>query len=398
MAAPIRIPQEDPSTSSRITEGEAPGGEPVVSVVFGMTFAVGRDGRCSKKGYTLVADTHYEKARVAGKHTRPSLLRRDSDVWAWKNFTDLVIQGTARTDTPRRHLDVGLEVAGSQVKLEHKLVVNGDRWVDCGRKGGTTRTLSEAVPFTEMPLTFDRAYGGTDEAAEEKLGNETTLNFFVKQLEREENEELSAFSYPRNAAGKGYLVEADGAHGLAWPNLEFEGDRLKLAELVRGQYDWGGRPYPACFDWFNHAWFPRSAFVADLPPIDDDRVPDAERRLGLFEPGWEEKAITERSFHPFANGAHPYLCRHRFVGDEAIKIGQTSLDGRDFGVVLPALDPKVSLRLVGDPKVVLPSSLDLVFVEPDAEQVTLVWRATHLTRRPHLVPDWIEKSEYAIEW
>ncbi len=395
MRQELKPPKEDPSTTSRLLEGVSPTGEPIVSVVFGMTFAVDASGKCTGKGYTLVEDAEWEKAPTEAKYTKPSLLLRDSDCWAWKSFTDVVVQGTARTQTPRQSLEVLLSVQGKRASFERTLSVTGDRWVD---RGATGLVLSEAVPFTEMPLTYDRAYGGTDELAEERQSDEETLNYFVKQVSREDNEELSAFSYPRNFAGRGYLIEMDGAPGLAWPNLEFPEDRLRLSALAKPLYEWGDRPYPAAFDWFHHTWFPRSAHLLDLPPIHDDKIPDAERRLGLFEEGWENKSVQTRSIHPFANGAHPYLCRKRLSGDETVKVTHTSPDGRDFVAKLPGLEPKVALKLVGDSKVVIPASLDLVFVETDSMQVTLVYRSTHLTKREHLPGDWIEKSEYNVMW
>jgi hypothetical protein len=395
MAGPIRVPAEDPSTTSRILDGNAPNGEPIVSVVFGMTFAVGQDGKCTGKGYTLVDQAEWEKAKTIGRFTRPSLLVRDADIWPWKNFTDVVVQGTARSDKPRTSMEVELSVVGGKTKLVRSLSVTGDRWVD---RGATGLVLSQPESFTEMPLRYDRAYGGTDEAAEAKYADEEILNYFVKQVDREENEEVSAFSYPRNVAGKGYLIDLDGAKGLPWPNLEFPEDRLRLESLARPIDQWGDRPYPACFDWFHHAWFPRSAHLLDMPAIHDDKVPLPERRIGLFEEGWEKKSLTERSVHPFANGAHPYLCRDRLAGDEKVKITHTSADGRDFAAQLPGLAPRVSLRLLGESKVVIPASVDLLFVEPDLAQLTLVWRATYMTKRDHLPLDWVEKSPYEIDW
>jgi len=380
---PIRVPDEDPSESSRILDGTAPNHEPIVSIVFGMTFAVGKTGACTGKGYTIVDGTDFEKAKVATRHTKPSLLLRDSDIWPW------------RSDKPVSSLDVALSVKGSKTKIERSLALTGDRWVD---KGQTGLVLSQAVPFTEMLLRYDRAYGGTDELAEERQADEAMLNFLVKQVPAEDNEELSAFSYPRNPAGKGYLIDPDGARGLAWPNIEFPEDRLRLEGLARDRYDWGNRPYPACFDWFHHAWFPRSAPLCDLPPITDDKIPQAERRLGLFEPDWEDKTLADRAMHPFANGAHPYLCRNRLVGDEVVTVTHTSTDGRDFIAKLPGLEPKVSLRLVGGPKVVIPASLDLVFVETELDQVTLLYRATHMTKRDYLPIDWVAQSPYSIDW
>ncbi len=391
----FRAPLDDPKTASRIVQGVAPNDEDIVSVVFGMTFAVAADGRCTPKGYRIVDEWSHEKARVTTRHTKPSLLVRDIDVHAWKNLTDVVVQGVARSDKPVRELAVRLEVQGSKTSIDRSIVATGDRWVD---KRTTGASLSEPEPFTEMPLRYDRAYGGTDEKAEIALEDPDVLNYLATHLSREENEEISKYSYPRNPAGKGYVVREQSLRGLAWPNLEFVDDRLKLDSVVKPLDRWGEQPYPAAFDWFPHVWFPRCAFFDDFPITHDLRIPDAERRLGLFEPGFEETDLHERPKHPFANGAHPYLQRHRLVGDEAIRISHTSRDGRDFGVILPGLTPTVSLRFLGGSKVTLPAALDTVLVMTESEEVTLVYRATHFTKKSELPLYWVEESPYDVAW
>jgi hypothetical protein len=389
----LRIPEGDPSTTSQIVGGEAPNGKPIVSVVFGMSFDVSRDGKCNATGYEIVDEYHYAKVRTTAKHTKPSILLRDVDLYAWRNFTDVVVQGIARSEKPTRQLDVELSI--ERIKLARKIHVTGDRFVD---RSGDRFVASEPDTFTEMVLGYENAYGGTDEEAEEKLGSRALIDFFVKHVEREENEELSLYSYPRNPAGKGYLVDEVGAVGTPLPNLEFEGDRLRMSELVLPLERWGERPYPACFDWFSHAWFPRSAFLDDFPATHDGKLPMAERALGLFEADYEEKAPLERAKHGYANGAHPFLARHRLEGREKLVVTHTSPDGRDFVVQLPGLEPSVSLKLVGEGRVKLPGSLDLVLVDTEAETLTLLYRATHLHGREHLPYDWFERSEYRIDW
>jgi hypothetical protein len=389
----LRIPEGDPSTTSQLLEGRAPNGRRIVSVVFGMSFDVGRDGKCTATGYEIVEDYVFAKARTTAKHTRPSILLRDVDLYAWRNFTDVVVQGIARSDTPTKQLDVALSI--DRVKLAKTIHVTGDRFVD---RSGDRFVASEPEPFTEMALGYENAYGGTDEEAEEKLGSRALLDFFTKSLEREENEEMSLYSYPRNPAGKGYLVDEVGAIGTPLPNLEFEGDRLRMSELVLPLDRWGDRPYPACFDWLAHAWFPRSAFLDDFPATHDGKLPAAERALGLFEADYEDRKPLERAKHGYANGAHPYLARHRLEGREKIRVTRTSSDGRDFVVELPGLEPTVSLKLVGEGKVKLPGALDLVLVDTEASALTLLYRATHFHGREHLPYDWVEKSEYRVDW
>ncbi|MFO0619129.1 MAG: DUF2169 domain-containing protein [Polyangiaceae bacterium] len=403
---------------SVLIEGTAPNDEPCVSVVFGRTFRIEPDGALEPTDdYRVVEDVRLEPARTASRYTRPSLLTRDIDAWVWKSATDLVIRGTARAPRAVPRLDVALRVTKG-AELEMDLVVTGDRWVDRGKAG---LVLSEPVPFDAMPLTLDRAYGGTDDAAEAREGDESLLNLVLKHFSPAEAAELSLFSYPRNAAGKGYLVDVRDARGLAWPNVELANDRLALASVARPNLDWGDRPIPASFDWVSYASFPRSAHVCDLPPIAGDRVPMREKRLGLFADGWEETPPAERPTHPFAQGAHPLLSRTRFTGGEAIHVSAIGPEGRDLELSLPRLRPEVSLDLLGEARVTVPAVLDLVLVEADRMELTLVYRATHLvaTHAPksvHFFPgppaengeprgrvvywplDWEARSPYAIRW
>lgn len=408
MAPEPALPLDEGLSSSLLLEGVAPSGEAIASVVFGATFDISADGTCAPKGtFQLVEEPTWVKADVTSRFTKPRLLTRDMDLWAWKGATDLVVRGSVRSERPTKRLDVSLRATGSKTSIEQHLVITGDRRVERGSAG---LILSEPLPFVEMPLTYDRAYGGTDEAAEARHGDEETLNFFAMHLEPDENEELSPYSYPRNPAGRGYLVDLEGAEGLAFPNIEFSDDRLTIESLARPLYEWGDRPYPAGFDWINHAWFPRSAYVAGLPPIHDDRLPARERRLGLFEDGWEEKSASERSVYPFANGAHPYLCRRQWVGDESIVVGHMAPDGGSLKVRLPGLLPTVSLKFPRGSSVRVAGTLTLVLVEAERRELTLVYRATHVLStpfgarppqpggRPALPPDWFESTTYSIDW
>jgi len=53
---------------------------------------------------------------------------------------------------------------------------------------------------------------------------------------------------------------------------------------------------------------------------------------------------------------------------------------------------------LGGPKVNLPAALDTVLVMTETHEVTLVYRATHFTKREQLPLYWIEESDYEIDW
>ncbi len=384
------------SLESIVAEGEAPDGRPIVSVLFGMTFSIDAKGKChARAGFQLQPEYVTVKASVPTRHTKPSMLVRDIDLYAWRNLTDLVIQGVARVEKPAPSFEVALSVTGDIKPIQRTLICTGDRFVD---RRGDSLIASSPEPLSELQLGWENAYGGTDEEAEDVLVDKALLDHMTKSLSPEENEELGVFSYPRNPAGKGYLVHEQGAIGTPLPNVEFADDRLAMSELILPQEHWGERPMPASLDWLHPAWFPRCAFFGDFPPTFDDNLPEKERALQMFDADFANKPIIDRPRHGFANGGHPYLSRRRFEGNERIQLGKTSLDGRDFLVDLPRLRPSATLSLLGEGKVKLPAALDLVFLETELEQVTLVWRATHFRSKLHLPVDWAERTDHKIDW
>lgn len=386
----------EPFGDATLIEAEAPTGQPLVSMVFGRSFVIERDGRCAPgPRYSLVAEHAFTHDTLNAGRVRPSLLTRDIDLYGWRNHTDLVVRGSARSDRSVATLDVELSVAGSGGRLNRTLAVTGDRRVE--RRGDTWR-LSDATPFTEMPLRYDRAFGGTDERGEDKLGDPDERKFLAETLDPDEDAEMSRFSYPRNPTGRGYVVDEMSLDELQWPNVEWSDERLRLAATVKPLDRWGEHPMPAGFDWFHHAWWPRCGYVIDCPATHDGQIPEAERALGLFELDYETRPLVERAAHGFANGAHPYLARHRWHGDEVLRATHMARDGSDLGVRLPDLRPTARIKLPGDVWLEVPASLDLILVEAEQGTVSLLWRASLIHGRPALAIDWEERTEYEIRW
>ena len=384
--------------NSVVVTGEDPSGRPIVSVVAIMRYDISPAGRCIPLG-PLRSDLQSEIMEYTGivypGKFHPPLLKRDIDCYVWRGHTDIIVQGTVRTEQPVQSLPVDLACAGSQVRFELNVVATGDRWVEHGPAG---LRLTSPEPFTEMPMRYDRAYGGFDAHAETKFTDPAELAEMCMMSGQTDERIASDYAYPRNPAGKGYLVDLDGAHGLPWPNLEFPGERLSLSHLAAPMDQWGRRPYPACFAWFSHAWFPRIGFLGVLPVVQDDKIPDAELRMGLFNDGFPDASLFEPVDHAYAQGAHPYLRRHRLVGDEKIRITNMSLDARDFHLHLPASPPKIFIRQFSDSERSAPTVLDCVFVETDLNQVSLIWRGTLPAAQPHLPRGWHQFYEARVVW
>jgi hypothetical protein len=122
---------------------------------------------------------------------------------------DVAIFGRVRTldARPARHLRAGI-YWGS---LGYEVDVHGDRWWQRSPRG---LVASEAEPFVEMPITNDRAYGGS-----------ALLDGVL-------------CAYAENPAGRGYYLGEAEAEGKPLPNLERPGTAISR---------WDDRPRPAIF-------------------------------------------------------------------------------------------------------------------------------------------------------
>ena len=248
-----------------------PNNSQIISITASMQYIIDNTGSVEPKpdGVELVREAVYYENIPYKSYFQPSLLKRDMDIYAWKNKTDIVVQGTVRSDSPRKNIPVSLSCRGKDVEFSFDIIVMGDRWVEKGKAGFE---FSDPELFTEMPVRYDKAYGGTDEIAERKNTEADVLELYREVL-ADEDREYSNYSYPRNPAGKGFIVDPVGLNGLELPNLELDKPRIKPENIVRPLREWGTQPYPACFDWFQHGWFPRSSYLGDLDPIEDRTVP-----------------------------------------------------------------------------------------------------------------------------
>jgi hypothetical protein len=384
--------------NSAILIGKDPAGHTIASVVAIMRYDVAADGACTPLGE---ADSQlqpeileYTGIEYPGKIRSP-ILERDADLYAWRGYTDLVVQGTIRSEAAVRSLLVTLSCIGPHTRFALDVRATGDRHVERTPAG---LRLSDPETFTAMPMRHDRSYGGVDEQAEARFADPEDLAEMCAMSDQRDERTDSEYAYPRNPAGRGYLVDLDGAHGLRWPNLEFPSEPLDLHRLAAPIDQWGPRPYPACFDWFSHAWFPRISFLGVFPLLHEDRLPDAELRMGILAPDLLEKPLIERVHHAFAQGAHPYLWRHRLRGDEKIAVSHMSRDGREFLVQLPARPPKIFLKQGSASESPAPVVLDCVFIETDRSQVSLVWRGTLPTPQPHLPHSWQQLCAARVAW
>jgi hypothetical protein len=278
-------------------------------------------------GTTTVADAQPPVAQGpvffdAPAGSLPSL-QFEMDLVRTKLTTDVVLQGHAHAPggQPVTQLDVGLRV-GPVVK---RLRVTGDRvWL-----GGSP---SEPVPFTTMPMVWERAFGGTDPGSRNALRPQWDV---------------------RNPVGTGFALKALHAEGLRLPNIEH------ADQCVRA---WDDRPEPAGFGPLCNHWQPRAGFA------------------GTYDEAWQKKRLP---LLPLDFNDRHYQCAPAdqqapqfLVGGEAVALIHLSPHAQALHFELP----RVILGLEtffsdGERRLHERPKLHSVILEPELSRVSLVWHS-----------------------
>lgn len=354
------VPAVDARAGERtLLPGQSPDGAYILSVLVKRTFDIVPGRECPR----AAEDEPLNAGEVFWDHPMNSSVRYESDFVPYKMGTDVVLNGTAYAPggTPATACSVGLQVADRRKVL----FVVGDRRAEYA--GGGPPVFTDPVPFTTMPLRYERAYGGIDVYSDLKI----------------------PYPYPRNLLGRGFVV-ANTAAALAkvsLPNVEDPGAPVAPDSLCLGEYaQWETRPIPAGFGWFPKTWLPRASLVGVLPR---DRAIEQELRRAFAEhvPEDQREAYLTNGFRDmdfrFFNGASPGLAMPYLRGGEVIATANLSPAGRlDFQ--LPRGVPEIAIDIgdgLEEPEVVLHT----VMIRMDDGQVDLVWRASI----PYRGPDWL---------
>ena len=292
-------------------------GAEVWLVVVKATFDVLRDGSVAPSA------VQPQPVRAPEYYGPPgeSSIRRDSDFVLTKCTTDVLVDGDAHAPggRPVEELDIGFRV-GPMRKL---LRVFGDRrWGSFGK--------SAPEPFAQMPIVYERAYGGVD----------------PRSSRPERDWEW------RNPVGTGYATSAANALDLALPNVE-AGDRLIA--------NWDDRPEPAGFGPVASHWQPRAGLAGTYDAQwEADRQPllplDCDDRFFQCAPADQQAA----SF---------------LAGGEQVTVLNMSSSGRlDFRLPEPSFS-MVTTFGDGEYRTHLPPKLHTLIVEPGLSRFSMVWHS-----------------------
>jgi hypothetical protein len=245
-----------------------------------------------------------------------------TDHYVRKEGADVCVLGSIRRSRPVTETVLALEVGAHRSEL----AVFGDRhWVSDGR--GLKPSLP--LPFTEMPLSYSRAFGGKAE-----------FNYEV-------------VTWADNPEGQGYFFTQDQAEGKPLPNIELsQGPRVKAWSDQVPVAGWG--PYPMF-------WGLRA-------------------REGIQVQGSSDALDLPRLRARLNNHAHPELILPALAtGDE---IGVTGMRDEPLRVSVPLEKAVVEAR-IGETTRRVTGEPDGVFLWVDAGRVTVTHRVhfTYVFRR-----------------
>ena len=374
---------------ARQISGKSPSGQYILAVVAKRTYQIQKDGRCVQAAETkpLVEELHYYP-------DLSDVLQQDIDLYAYKPFTDVVIQGHAYAPRSVSQFDVDIQVG----KWKTSMLVLGDRQLSMSRSG--MLKFSEPAQVEKVPLRYDFAYGGIDQVAERQF--QLPPEEYVKHLPPEINLiDGSPYRYPRNPAGKGYLIEAteESVAMTQLPNLEDPDHRLLPDRLALGNTErWLEMPLPRATDWVNPAWFPRVAYFGffQLPSHIPNRVHEIEK-------DWADQILlrtgsyAERFSFRCTNGASLGLQLPYLVGHERISMTHLFPGLPRFEFKLPGQPPELWVDgRKGHMKEAIPT-LQSVVIRPDEFEVDLIWCGSAVAIRPYFEAE-LSKMPFEVKW
>jgi hypothetical protein len=355
----------DTRGKSTLLPGQDPDGKYILAVLLKRTYRIVPFGPCERAAADrplLGGDRHYADPMN-------STVRFEADFVPFKLATDVVLNGTvfAPGGRPARELIASLEVSRAKKVVR----VIGDRI--CRHRTGGDPVFGDPQPFTEMPLRYERAYGGVDV----------------------ESDHRAQFPYPRNPLGKGFAINNVKAaiDGLELPNLEDPADPLTPARICCEHIqNWAKQPVPTGFGWYSKFWHPRAGWAGILPA---DRPAEQLMRktyAALLPPAvreaYEQHPLPTVDFR-FFNGASPGLSVPYLNGDEAVRLTNLTPDG-SLVFLLPGERPAITLD-IGDGRKEERVVLQTVMIRSDEQEADLVWRAAF----PYPGPDWLPEMKIA---
>lgn len=284
--------------------GEPEAGIMLATVIIKVAYAFDGAGKLER----LRAD----EVEILEEPKQTSLGRIPADDVPYRPGLDLYVLGYAHAPSGRPTVAMTVELRAGNIRRE--LLVVGDRtWT----RGGIP---TPPVPFVEMPLIYERAYGGkATQSGQEIL-------------------------HPDNPEGRGFVLERSEAGGAPLPNLEDPNDRI---------ISWESRPTVAC-------WAPLSQHTS-MHAQRSIEIVDAMRYVYRYQP---------EMFHV----AHPALVLPNLPPGEMISLRGVTRSGE---LQIPTPDEPLRLDVTLGPKIfTLRPKLDTLGIHAHAGRVEATFRTS----------------------
>jgi hypothetical protein len=362
------LPSSDaslPAEPVQIVAGVDENRQPLFAVLVKRTFAI----RSGQPLLRLPGETAFRLIDEYYDHGDPEVcsVKYENDLAPYKLATDVVVVGKAYAPngTPVAQMSIGVEVDGRRKLLR----VFGDR--QCRFRENDAPAFTEPIPFTDMEIRYERAYGGKDETSDPER----------------------PFYYPRNHLGIGIVLKnlRESVDGLVLPNVEDPQDLLTPERVVLGERDqWNRQPLPQGLGWFQKTWYPRCSFVGAVPGDADPDEVMREEALGLVPR--RQMALARQFKLPsfdvrFNNGGSLGLVVPYLKPGALVRLARMTLDGT-LSFTLPKDWPRMTLD-IGTGENDLRVVLHTLCVRVEDAKVDLVWRGA----LPYPGPRWLPKMK-----
>jgi hypothetical protein len=307
------------------------GFRPLVVPIVKATFAIGKDGRCTRADEQIPLNMAGE---YWGENSEESSYKYEPEVAFTKMATDVVLMGHAYADRrDTKEMRIGLRVG----PVSKEALILGDRiWF----KTLGSVLMTKAIHFEKIPLVYERAFGGWD---------------------RDHPDPGKHACESRNPVGTGFRGAGGFCEGIRLPNIE---------DIRRPIKDFGDRPSPVGFGFISPHWQPRAALA------------------GTYDEAWKKNRspLLPKNFdRKHLNAASPGLVAPGYLrGDEPVVAVGVCPEGR-LSFYLPGIAPPVVQVALADSEAqTVPMTLDTVIIEPDDRRVVLFWRGNlGLRTGPH---------------
>ena len=243
----------------------------------------------------------------------------DSDFVLEKTSTDILVRGHAYA--PERRPTTRCRVRLKVSTIDKSLDVVGERRIFRGAIGAA---LTEPQPFLDMPLTWERTYGGWDRTGKSEAWE------------------------PANPAGIGFATDPAHLYDSQAPNVEYPD----------APYSGPGAGRPAAFGPVAPHWQPRVGYA------------------GTYDKRWQESrdpllpADFDRRF--FRAAPVDQQTQAPLVGYEEVRLGGMTPDGF-LGFILPRIKFDIITAFRGTGDVRQEPSIHTLWLFPDARRFEIVY-------------------------